>query len=136
MDKKNLIVKLTENLQRAKSKANWENYKEREESKQVFVQSETGINPRYLSNEQYFQIAEFYNFLKENKGLTAYEIRELLKGKLIKFAFLRKLDKLIPNFFDELKFHGPMSIATRYISLKYYKHLNKKIDEILKRELP
>ena len=136
MDKKNLIVKLTENLQRAKSKANWENYKEREESKQVFVQSETGINPRYLSNEQYFQIAEFYNFLEENKGLTAYEIRELLKGKLIKFAFLRKLDKLIPDFFEELKFHGPMSIATRYVSLKYYKHLNKKIDETLKRELP
>lgn len=86
------------------------------------------LNPKYISNKQYFQIAQFYNFLKENPNLTNEDILEILNSNN-KFSFLRKLDKLIPDFYEELKLHGPMCIATTYASRK---HMN----EQLKKRLP
>ena len=131
MDKKSLILKLNERLSIAKLHAHWKD-NQQFDKKQVFVQSETKLNPRFISNKQYFQIAEFYNFLKENEDLTDEEIREVLQAKFVNYRFLRKLDKLIPDFFEELKFHGPMSVAIRYVDRK----VNKENYRILKRELP
>ena len=131
MDKESLILKLNEKLRIAKLHAHWKD-KRQFDKRQVFVQSETKLNPRYISNNQYYQIAEFYNFLTENEDLTDEEIREVLKYKFINYKFLRKLDKLIPDFFEELKMHGPMSVAIRYIDRK----VNKENYRMLKRELP
>ena len=59
----------------------------------------------------------FYSFLKENEKLTDDEIREVLNANN-KFSLLRKLDSLLPNFFNELKMHGPVEIERLYVELK------------------
>ena len=64
---------------------------------------------------------------KENSELTNEDIREILNSNN-KFSFLRKLDKLIPDFYEELKLHGPMSIATTYASRK---HMNEQLNKRL-----
>ena len=130
MDKKRLIIELLNGFKQAKDKAKRTKLNIDKSNKQVFVQSETGINPRYISDEHYFQIVEFYNFLQENPDLTTNEIREVLKGKTLKFAFLRKLDQLIPDLFDELKQHGPGSIATHYVNFIYFKNPNKQLRDL------
>lgn len=67
--------------------------------------------------QTHFQIMEFYLFLKENPNLTDEEIREILNSNN-KFSFLRKLDNLIPNLFEELKVHGVSYIKNAYITAK------------------
>ena len=85
------------------------------------------INPKYLSDKQYFQIAQFYVFLKENPDLTNEEIREVLKSNN-KFSFIRKLDINTPDLFSKLKLHGPMVIATDYASREHFhEQLAKKL---------
>lgn len=131
MDKKSLILKLSARLDIAKTHAQWKEDQQFDKRK-VFVESKTRLNPKLISNKQYYQIAEFYNFLEENEDLTLEEIREILKSKPIEYGFLRKLDKLIPDFFEELKHHGPMCIAIEFVNSK----VNKEHYKILKRELP
>ena len=55
--------------------------------------------------------------LKDNPELTNDEIREILNSNN-KFSNLRKLDKLIPNFFEELKEHGISYIENLYNAKK------------------
>lgn len=86
------------------------------------------LNPKYISEKEYFQIAQFYMFLKENPDLTDEEIREILNCNN-KFSFIRKLDSKIPDLFSELKLHGPMTIATDYASRQHF-------HEQLERKLP
>ena len=57
-----------------------------------------------LNDDQYFQIVALYEFLKDNEDLSNEEVRAMLKSRL-KFSFLRKLDKKIPNMFEELREH-------------------------------
>lgn len=125
-DRKNLVVKLYNKMQIAKRQAE---VKEDRDNNSLFVKP-VGytLNPKYISHKEYFQVAQFYNFLKENPDLKDDEIKEILNSNN-KFSFLRKLDKLIPDFYEELKLHGPMTIATTYASRK---HMN----EQLKKRLP
>ena len=111
----NLIVKLTKKLELAKFKAELQDKPKSENG--VFIKSSTRLNPKYISNRQYFQIAQFYTFLKENDELTENQIRKILKSKK-KFKFLLELDSTIPDFIEELKFHGPMCIAIDYAKRK------------------
>ena len=125
-ERKNLVVKLYNKMRFAKFQAE---VKENKDNNSLFVKP-VGytLNPKYISNKQYFQIAQLYNFLKENPDLKDEEIREILNSNN-KFSFLRKLDKSMPDFIEELKLHGPMTIATTYASRKH-------INEQLKKRLP
>lgn len=111
----NLIVKLTKKLEFAKFQAGMQDKPKKETG--VFIKASTKLNPKYISNRQYFQIAQFYTFLKENDELTESQIRKILKSKN-KFKFLLELDSIIPDFIEELKLHGPMSIAIDYAKRK------------------
>jgi len=123
--RKKLVVELYKKMQFAKFQAQT---KENGDKDDLFLKPKGArINPKYLSDKQYFQIAQFYVFLKENPDLTSEEIREVLKSNN-KFSFLRKLDKLIPDFYEELKLHGPMTIATTYASRK---HMNEQLNKRL-----
>ena len=125
-ERKGLVVKLYNKMRFAKFQAE---EKEDRDNNSLFIKP-VGytLNPKYISRKEYFQVAQFYTFLKENSELTNEDIREILNSNN-KFSFLRKLDKLIPDFYEELKLHGPMSIATTYASRK---HMN----EQLKKRLP
>ena len=125
-ERKGLVVKLYNKMRFAKFQAE---VKENKDNNSLFVKP-VGytLNPKYISHKEYFQVAQFYNFLKENPNLTNEDIREILNSNN-KFSFLRKLDKLIPDFYEELKLHGPMTMATTYASRK---HMN----EQLKKRLP
>ena len=95
----NLIVKLTKKLEFAKFQAEMQD-KPREE-KGLIIKKSTRLNPKYISNRQYFQIAQFYTFLKDNEDLTNSEVRKILKSKK-KFKFLLELDSLIPDLLTSL----------------------------------
>ena len=72
-----------------------------------FANQSAKISEKYddgLTKEHY-HISAFYWFLKTNESLTTVEIKEILKSNN-KFSILRKLDSLIPNFFEELKLYG------------------------------
>ena len=123
--RKKLVVELYKKMQFAKFQAQT---KENSNKDDLFIKPKGArINPKYLSDKQYFQIAQFYVFLKENPDLTKDEIREILKSNN-KFSFIRKLDINTPDLFDELKLHGPMVIATDYASRKHFhEQLAKKL---------
>lgn len=125
-ERKGLVVKLYNKMRFAKLQA--ETKEERDNNSLFLKPVGYTLNPKYISHKEYFQVAQFYNFLKENPNLTNDEIREILNSNN-KFSFLRKLDKLILDFYEELKLHGPMTIATTYASRK---HMN----EQLKKRLP
>ena len=125
-ERKKLVVKLYDKMRFAKSQAK---SKEDKDNNSLFVKPVGySLNPKYISHKQYFQIAQFYNFLKENPELTNEDIKGILNTNN-KFSFLRKLDKSMPDFLEELKMHGPMCIATTYASRKHK-------DEQLKKLLP
>ena len=112
--RKKLVVELYKKMQFAKFQASTKKAGDKDD---LFLKQETKLNPKYISDGEYFQIAQFYMFLKENPNLTDEEIREVLKSNR-KFSFIRKLDSRTPDLFSELKLHGPMSIATDYASRK------------------
>ncbi len=84
-----------------------------------------------LNDDQYFQIVALYEFLKDNEDLSNEEVRAMLKSRL-KFSFLRKLDKKIPNMFEELREHGPKCVAIMYDR----SNQGKQADKVLKVRLP
>ena len=115
-ERKKLVVELYKKMKFAKLQAET---KENVNKDDLFLKPKGArINPKYLSDKEYFQIAQFYTFLKENPNLTDEEIREILNCNN-KFSFIRKLDSKTPDLFSELKLHGPMCIATSYASRKY-----------------
>ncbi|MBQ8615631.1 MAG: hypothetical protein IJ415_03595 [Clostridia bacterium] len=80
-----------------------------------FANQNAKISEKYgdgLTKEHY-HISAFYYFLKTNASLTAVEIKEILNSNN-KFSLLRKLDNLIPNFFEELKTYGIDYIENLY----------------------
>ncbi len=115
---KNLVNELAERIECAKEQAQLVEINPKDHSKCVFVQEEgkTYINPKYMSPFEYLQLAEFEKFLKEHDDLENVEIDELLRKKIIKFATLRKMNYLIPNFVDELKNLGVWKVAIEYVS--------------------
>ena len=72
-----------------------------------FANQNAKVSEKYSDGltKEYYHISAFYYFLKTNESLTNEEIRELLKSNN-RFSFLRKLDSLIPNLFEELKTYG------------------------------
>ena len=124
-EKQNLVAKLYNNLRFAKIKADMQTNNEKNEKKEIYTKAKgIRINSKYLSNKEYFQIVEFYEFLKENPNLTNDEIREILNSNN-KFSFLRKLDQTVPDLFEELKDHGVMYVAVSYVNKKHgFKSLN------------
>ena len=91
-----------------------------------FANQNAKVSEKYgdgLTKEHY-HISAFYWFLKTNESLTSEEIREILSSNN-KFSFLRKLDNLIPNLFEELKDHGITYVENLYVAYKKgYESLN------------
>lgn len=112
-EKQNLLKKLDHRMRYAKMQSKIID----EPNKDIIIKEEK-LNPKYISSKQYFQLAQFYQFLINNPDITEDDARELLNSK-IKFSYLRRVDKLVPNFISELKHHGPMSIAISYIENKH-----------------
>lgn len=123
--RKKLVVELYKKIKFAKFQAQTRHLDNKDD---LFLKPKgMRLNPKYISEKEYFQIAQFYVFLKENPNLTDEETREILNCNN-KFSFIRKLDSKIPDLFDELKLHGPMVIATDYASRKHFhEQLEKKL---------
>ena len=119
----NLIVMLSNKLKESN-----EMYRA---SKSIQNQTAGSYTITQLSNEQYFQIVALYEFLKDNEDLSNEEVKAMLKSRL-KFSFLRKLDKKIPNMIEELREHGPKYVAIMYNRLNQ----DKQADKVLKVRLP
>ncbi|MBO5955007.1 MAG: hypothetical protein J6Q13_03475 [Clostridia bacterium] len=84
-----------------------------------FANLSTNFSKKYNENlnKTHYHISALYFFLKDNPELTDDEIREILNSNN-KFSNLRKLDKLIPNFFEELKEHGISYVENLYNAKK------------------
>lgn len=122
--RRKLVVELYKKMQIAKVQGG---IKKPSVENDLFLKLGGFIIPEDISRKNYFQIAQFYVFLKENPDLTKDEIREILKSNN-KFSFLRKLDVRTPDLFEELKLHGPMVIAIDYASRQHFhEQLEKKL---------
>jgi len=110
-ERKKLVVKLYNDIKFANLST--------ELNKKCFANLNTDVNKNYNANlnKTHFHISALYFFLKDNPELTNDEIREILNSNN-KFSNLRKLDKLIPNFFEELKEHGISYIENLYNAKK------------------
>jgi len=124
-ERKGLVVNLYQRVQFAKQVQS--KFERSSVEDDLFIKLGGFSTPKNLARDKYFQIAQFYNFLKENPNLTNEDIRKILNSNN-KFSFLRKLDKLIPDFYEELKLQGPMTIATTYASRK---HMNEQLNKRL-----
>ncbi len=118
-----LVQKLIERLRVAKTNAQEQNKKDK--FPKLLIGGEERINQKYISNEQYFQIVQLYNFLKEYEDLTHEEFEEILKTKFGKFMFLRRLNKIVKNLDEELRDHGVRYVAIKFAEIKYSKDFFK-----------
>ena len=120
---KTLVDKLSEKLDKLnKQKGKMEEV--------VFVKNERKEISMYdlgetFTKDQRAKVYALHNFLMENENLSQEELNEVLKGKFFKFAFLRRLNKVIDNLIEELKESGPTHVLWMYQQSKIMKNLVK-----------
>lgn len=69
------------------------------------------INTNSNLKLNYRELAVLYAFVRNNPQLTDDELSKMLKKNRLKF--LRECEKTIPDFFEELRVHGPSYIVIR-----------------------
>ena len=108
----NLVAKITYKLRRKENML--------ENPDQVFVYESNGvnINPKYIAPEDYQHLLSFEQFVKNHNEMTDKEISDFI-GTTDE-TFVSKLNKLIPNFVNELRKNGAKAVALIYISEKLY----------------
>ena len=104
---KKLVAALTEKIEIHKKKQIGENF----EKENGLFKTKVKFNSKSMSKYQYSLLFALYDFMKDNPKATDMEIRKVLRSKSINFAFLNKCDNNIENFLEELKKHGPVSMA-------------------------
>ena len=115
---KRLLVDLTNRMRTAKLLAKDNKRREAEIAKrQAFTQPNTNSVKSAMSDYEYFQIVELFEYMRKNRELSDEQVREILSSKF-RFNFLRKLDREIPDMIGELREHGPRVIAYEYARTK------------------
>ena len=104
---KKLVLALTEKIEIHKKKQIGENF---EEDNGLF-KTKVKFNAKSMNKYQYSQLCALFDFMLDNPKLNEAEIRKVLRSKSINFAFLNKCDNDIEGFLEELKKHGPVSMA-------------------------
>lgn len=84
--------------------------------------------PLTITKEEMDQLVALYRFLKEHNDFTQEELNKLLIEDVHKFKFLIKVNNILPDFLNELKDHGPGTVACYYANRE---HINKEIDKLL-----
>jgi len=111
---KNLINKLNEKLEKEKCIGRNKPIVIGGIYYQVSRQKGKSIDPIIIPKEQLDKLVALSKFLRENENITQEDLDLLLKTKLFKYRFLRKLNNKIPDFLEELKTNGPQSVALYY----------------------
>ena len=115
---KRLLIDLTNRMRTAKLLAKDNKRREAEIAKrQAFTQPNTNSIKSAMSDYEYFQIVELFEYMRKNRELSDEQVREILSSKF-RFNFLRKLDRVIPDMIGELREHGPRVIAYEYARTK------------------
>lgn len=115
---KRLLIDLTNRMRTAKLLAKYNKRREVEIAKrQAFTQPNTNSIKSAMSDYEYFQIVELFEYMRKNRELSDEQVREILSSKF-RFGFLRKLDREIPDMIGELREHGPRVIAYEYARTK------------------
>lgn len=115
---KRLLIDLTNRMRTAKLLAKDNKRREAEIAKrQAFTQPNTNSVKSAMSDYEYFQIVELFEYMRKNRELSDEQVREILSSKF-RFNFLRKLDRAIPDMIGELREHGPRVIAYEYARTK------------------
>lgn len=119
-ERKNLLLELNKKLKQEKISGS--------QKKEIIVGKSKGVI--FTISKNYIdQLVAIHKFLKDNKEITEQDFNNLLKTTFINFGFVKKLNRTMPDFLNELKTHGPMWIAKDYV-------YNKHIDKELERRLP
>ena len=83
-----------------------------------------------LSEKNYVNIIGFHSFVKREQ-LTDDEITTLLMCNANEFPFLNDLVSRVTDCVEELRDHGPMSVAMMY---RQRKLIDEKLNKIISRE--
>ena len=70
-------------------------------------------NGKKVSKVNFRQLRGLCNFLRANPKMKDDEIRMLLHKKSCEFTFLIDCDRLVDDFFNELRKHGAESVAVQ-----------------------
>ncbi|MBR2969578.1 MAG: hypothetical protein IKC49_00810 [Clostridia bacterium] len=84
------------------------------------------INPRYLSHKDYADIIAMSVFLQKhqkNNPIDQETFNKIIKKGCL-CAFLRKLNKAVPNLVEKTLTEGPGGISMQYIEQKQNKDKN------------
>ncbi len=84
--------------------------------------------PLTVTKHQMDQLVALSNFIKIHPEFTQEDLNELLNAKPLKFKFLREVNTMLPDMLEELRDHGPGSVACYYANRM---HINEQIDKIL-----
>ena len=110
---KNLISALSEKIDIVKNrpiKKGDETFFVKEKGKEISI---FDVN-EFITKDQRAQVYALQSFLKENEGISQEDLNKVLKAKFFKFAFLRKLNKQVPNLIEEIKEQGAANVLWRY----------------------
>lgn len=119
-ERKNLLLELNKKLKQEKLLG--------AQKKEIIVGKSKGVI--FTISKNYIdQLVAIHKFLKNNKEITEQDFDNLLKTSFVNFRFVKKLNRTMPDFLNELKTHGPMWIAKDYV-------YNIHIDKELERRLP
>lgn len=69
------------------------------------------FNAKSMTKYQYSKLFALYDFMQEHPKVSNVEIRRMLRYRSINYSFLNKCDISIEDFLDELRYHGPVSMA-------------------------
>lgn len=70
--------------------------------------------PLKIKKEEMDQLIALRKFLIANPYVTQEDLNALLCGELMKFKFLRKVNKMLPDFAEELRDYGAQVVACYY----------------------
>ena len=109
---KTLVEKLSEKLNKLKKQQG-------KVEEVVFVKNDKKEISMYalgemITKDQRAKVYGLHNFLMENENLSQEELDQVLKVRFFKFAFLRRINKRVPNLIDELKTRGVIYVLGRY----------------------
>ena len=85
-------------------------------------------NPLTITKGEMNQLVALHKCLKNHPEFTQEDLNKLLCADIGKFKFLIKVNNILPDMLEELKDHGPGSVACYYANRM---RINEQIDKIL-----
>ena len=119
IEKNDLVYRLAFKMLSAKYDAETKRRERNRKKNGSLIEVCEGVSPKRMSDEHFYQLVHFYDFIIKNEHLSDAAIIEIFSTETEcyakRFKYLLILNSKIPNFIEELRTLGPERFALRVI---------------------